>query len=299
MAHCCVWYNTSVFYICVCCEKALLRSIDQYHKYNLRCVICVQICLTFRSYTEVVSLTSKFETLISLCSRCYPTEGAAFRPQPVCLWRASAQPHTLKLRTRTSSPQFGINFHRYWSVQAVPLGKVILHLSPPPLQLPQSQPSVTFTALGMRRNPTGFVSQSLSVLLLSATDWCIRSVVRKHTHERRAYTSVISWCHTQTLSHTHTFNHRQFSSENNHIHGSCEDIDQRRPATSVFHSPKTCLREPLERRLRSQREWKRLIKSSFNPLPYSSSIATWGIENRYGIDQTHRPFTAFTVWIIP
>ncbi len=50
--------------------------------------------------------------------------------------------------TCTHSTLFGINSHRYWSVQALPLGKVILHLSPPRTSLtPQSHSSVVFTAL--------------------------------------------------------------------------------------------------------------------------------------------------------
>lgn len=55
--------------------------------------------------------------------------------------------HSHTHRIRTYSPLFGINSHRYWSVQAVPLGKVILHLSPPTSPTPQYQPSVAFTAL--------------------------------------------------------------------------------------------------------------------------------------------------------
>lgn len=67
---------------------------------------------------------------------------------------------------------------------------------------PQSQPSVAFTVLsGVRRNPSGFFSDCLSLLLLSVCNWCIKSLVNKHTHKRRTYAGLISLSFSLSLHH--------------------------------------------------------------------------------------------------
>lgn len=98
------------------------------------------------------------------------------------------------------SQLFVINFHRYWSLEVVPLGKEIL--PPPPTNSPVSSQCHIHCALGNERNPTGFVSDSLSVLLMSASDWCIRSLVHKHPHQRHKYAGLIFLLDTQMLPYT-------------------------------------------------------------------------------------------------
>lgn len=96
------------------------------------------------------------------------------------------------------SQLFVINFHRYWSLEVVPLGKEIL----PPPHSPVSSQCHIHCALGNERNPIGFVSDSLSVLLMSASDWCIRSLVYKHPHQRHKYAGLIFLLDTQMLPYT-------------------------------------------------------------------------------------------------
>lgn len=71
---------------------------------------------------------------------------------------------------------------------------------PPPS--PVSSQCHIHCALGNERNPTGFVSDSLSVLLMSASDWCIRSLVYKHPHQRHKYAGLIFLLDTQMLPYT-------------------------------------------------------------------------------------------------
>ena len=51
--------------------------------------------------------------------------------------------------------------------------------------------------------PLEFFSDCLSLLLLSVCNWCIRSLVNKHTHERHTYAGLISLSFSLSLSHTH------------------------------------------------------------------------------------------------
>lgn len=90
-------------------------------------------------------------------------------------------------------------------MQAVPLGKVIFHLSPPTSTTspaPLSPSGVIFNELGeKRKDPSGFVPDYLSVVVLSAYDWCI---AHKHVCEWNTHTGFPSLffllCHTHDLN---------------------------------------------------------------------------------------------------
>lgn len=157
--------------------------------------------------------------------------------------------------------------HRYWSVHAVPLGKVISHLSPPTSPPPQSHRSVSgiHCALGLTRIPTGFVSDYLSVLLKPVCDWCMRSLVHMKTH-----------VHRHNLSHTHCLSHTQRHVTTYSIMGNFP-----LKITVIMACLKILINKSLRRlficfihnslvwrNIRSLWERRHFIKRSFNPLPY-------------------------------
>lgn len=127
----------------------------------------------------------------------YPSGGAAVHLPPDCFFKATTltYTHTLFLFT-TICHQFS---------QILIFGCCTLgqgDFTPPPPNSPVSSQCHIHCALGNERNPTGFVSDSLSVLLMSASDWCIRSLVHKHPHQRHKYAGLIFLLDTQMLPYT-------------------------------------------------------------------------------------------------
>lgn len=141
-------------------------------------------------------------------------------------------------------------------------------------------------ALGMRRNPSGFVSDCLSALLLSVSDWCIRSLVHKHTHER--YTHI----HTQIETCIHIQSWAIFLWKITMIMAQIL-IQESLWRFLICFVHKTLV----SGHLRSDSSGpcmsgNILLKDGLTLWHINSSTVIWGIENRHSIDETCTPSTA-------